>query len=148
VTREEISRADAIRIIARARESFAEPSELKDLVEDWHAQTVFDALLDAYAGETNGFLGCVCEAITGTPFRVVGKPEERLSCPCCHRRTLTERHDRSLGTGYDICDYCRWEDDGTTRDDARSSVNRGSMAEYRARIGADPDVYCCEKWPK
>jgi hypothetical protein len=146
--RREISRADAIRIIARARESVAETSELKDLMDDWHAQTVFDALLDAYAGVTNGFLACACEAITGTRFRVVGEPDERLPCPCCHRRTLTERYDVSQGTGYEICDYCRWEDDGTVRDDVVSSVNRGSMSEYRARVAADADVHCCEKWRK
>jgi len=146
--RREISREDAIRIIARARESVAEPAELQDFIEDWHARTVFDALLDAYAGVTNGFLSCVCEAIMGTRFRVVGEPEERLPCPCCHRRTLTERYDVSLGTGYDICDHCNWEDDGTVRDDVVSSVNRGSLAEYRARLAADADVHDCEKWPK
>jgi hypothetical protein len=146
--RREISRAEAIRIIARARESVVETSELKDFMDDWQAQTVFDALLDAYAGVTNGFLASACEAITGTRFRVTGEPEERLPCPCCHRRTLTERYDASLGTGYDICEYCRWEDDGTVRDDVVSSVNHGSMAEYRARVAADADVDSCEKWPQ
>jgi len=33
-------------------------------------------------------------------------PEERHRCPCCGYPTLHSRRD------YDICELCRWEDDG------------------------------------
>jgi hypothetical protein len=146
--RQALSRVDAIRLIARARDSVCESSQLKELMDDYNAHTVFDALLDAYAGVSNGFLACVCEAITGKSFEVVGEPEARLPCPCCHRRTLTEVYDASKGTGYDVCDHCHWEDDGTVRDDVVSSVNRGSMEQYRARMNAEADAHSCEKWRK
>jgi hypothetical protein len=145
---ETVSRIDAIRLIAKAREYVGDSSELKELMDDWHADTVFDALLDAYAGVSNGFLACVCEAITGKRLEVVGEPEARFACPCCGRRTLTELYDASKGTGYDICAHCNWEDDGTVRDDVASSVNHGSMAEYRVRLDAEADARSCEKWPK
>ena len=145
---EKVSRVDAIRLIAKARECVGDSSELKELMDDYAADTVFDALLDAYAGVSNGFLACVCEAITGKRLEVVGEPETRLPCPCCHRLTLTEAYDPAQGTGYDICDHCHWEDDGTVRDDVVSSVNRGSIAEYRARLNAEADARSCEKWRK
>ncbi|WP_199735554.1 CPCC family cysteine-rich protein [Corallococcus sp. AB045] len=55
----------------------------------------------------------------------MGEAEVLLPCPCCGGRTLTERYDAVVGTGYDICDHCRWEDDGTVSDTVHSSVNRG-----------------------
>lgn len=36
-----------------------------------------------------------------------GKALELLACPCCGRKTITERGD------FDICKVCWWEDDGT-----------------------------------
>jgi hypothetical protein len=146
--RQKLSRVDAIRLISRAREAVCERSTLEEFMDDYHASSVLDALLDAYAGVSNGFLSCVCEAITGSRFEVTGEPEPRLRCPCCHRHTLTEAYDPSQGTGYDICDHCNWEDDGTVRDDVDSSVNHGSMSQYRARLEAEADARACEKWRK
>ncbi len=79
---------------------------------------------------------------------MVGQPEPPLPCSCCGRRTLTERYDPRQGTGYDVCDHCSWEDDGTSDPDALSSVNHGSMAEYRLRLGEEADRCICEKWPR
>lgn len=61
-----------------------------------------------------------------------------LPCPCCGAHTLTERYDLLQGTGYDICSFCDWEDDGTTDIHAYQSINRGSIADYRKRLGMDP----------
>jgi hypothetical protein len=146
-TRQQISRADAIRIISRAREAVCEPTLLRDLMDDWEAPTVFDALLGQYAGVGNGFLSQLCEAITGLRLEVTGDPETRLPCPCCQRRTLTEVYDPAAGTGYDICDHCGWEDDGTSTDERHSSINRGSMAEYRERMMRESNYHDCRKWP-
>ncbi|MBL0694489.1 CPCC family cysteine-rich protein [Comamonas sp. JC664] len=77
-----------------------------------------------------------------------GDAEHRYPCPCCGRRTLTELYNAEEGTGYDICNHCRWEDDGTTKADAGSSVNRGTMAQYRARLLKDLNYYFQEKWHK
>ena len=132
--KQKLSRVEAIQVISRARHAVCEQSRLQELMDDYGANTVFDALLEAYAGVTNGFLSQVCEAILGQKVDVVGEPEVRFPCPCCNRQTLTELFDAAEGTGFDVCDYCGWEDDGTQNDEAISSVNRGSMADYRSRI--------------
>jgi hypothetical protein len=53
----------------------------------------------------------------------------RYSCPCCGYPTLSERG------GYDICQLCRWEDDG--QDDAHADEvwggPNGSYSLTRAR---------------
>lgn len=110
------------------------------------AATVSEALAEAYAGVSNGFLSQICEAIWGRKIEVIGEPALRYPCPCCRRRTLNELYDANEGTGYDICDYCEWEDDGTVDDEAISSVNNGSMTQYRARIREKSNYCVCDKW--
>lgn len=68
--------------------------------------------------------------------KAFGERDGLYPCPCCGLRTLTERFDPMEGTGYDICPYCKWEDDGTTEKDADAykSINRGSMSDYRKRL--------------
>jgi hypothetical protein len=144
--RQKISRHDAIRLISQAREAVCERQALQELLDEWQASTVFEALLEGYAGVSNGFLSQVCEAISGERLEVIGEPAARLPCPCCHRRTLDELRDVEAGTGYDICDYCGWEDDGTKDPEVETSVNAGSMAQYRARILRERNYYACEKW--
>jgi hypothetical protein len=144
---ETVTRAEAIAMIAQARQTLCEPQRIDELLEDYGAETLLDALLHEYAGVSNGFMSQICSAIAARKLDVIGVPEPLLPCPCCARRTLTERHDVALGTGYDICDFCGWEDDGTSDITVRSSVNRGSMAEYRDRIGREASPCPCDKWP-
>lgn len=68
--------------------------------------------------------------------KAFGERDGLYPCPCCGLRTLTERFDPTQGTGYDICPYCKWEDDGTTEKDAETyrAINRGSMSDYRKRL--------------
>jgi hypothetical protein len=144
--RQSLHRTDAIRLISQAREAVCERSRLQAFVDDYAAGSVFEALLDAYAGVSNGFLSQACEAISGTRYLVVGDPEIRYKCPCCNRLTLSEEYNQEAGTGYDVCDYCGWEDDGTTDDSVISSVNHGTMCEYRERVADEANEACCEKW--
>ncbi len=141
-----ISRAEAISAIARAREAVCRPEELENLLEDCHAASVHEALLCKYAGVTNGFLSQIYEAISGARAEVIGEPEFRFRCPCCHRQTLDEIFDPEQGTGWDICDHCGWEDDSTTDETQHSGCNRGSMSEYRERMRARPNYYNRDKW--
>ncbi len=144
--RQKISRSDAIQLISQAREAVSAPDRLQALLIDYGTNTIFDALQQAYAGVSNGFLSQVCEAILGLNIEVIGEPEARLRCPCCQRQTLGELFDPEAGTGYDICGHCGWEDDGTQDPKAHSGVNRGSMAEYRERMDAEFNYYFCDKW--
>lgn len=100
------------------------------------------------AGTSNGFLSEVIHAITGCEVEVHGEVEERFPCPCCGFKTLTERFNPKEGTGYDICPYCNWEDDGTVNIESYRSINRGSILDYRNKIDANPNRYYINKWLK
>jgi hypothetical protein len=119
--------------------------ERSNYLENYQSATVQEAAEQEFAGVTNGFLGQVYGAITGRRVRVVGECATLLPCPCCGMLTLTERHGVEDG-GYDICDHCNWEDDGTTDAVAYSTCNRGTMTDYRQRIADSPEVHHCQKW--
>lgn len=99
-------------------------------------------------GVSNGFLSEVVHTITSYEVEVYGEVEELFPCPCCGYRTLTECYDSMEGTGYDICPYCNWEDDGTTDIHSRRSINGGSIQDYRDKIKANPNRYYINKWIK
>jgi hypothetical protein len=144
--RRTVLRGDAIRMISRVREVVCESTVLQEILDDYGAVTIFDALREEYAAVSNGFLSQVCEAISGETMEVIGEPEDRFRCPCCQRKTLGERYDAAIGAGYEVCGYCGWEDDGTRDEREHSGVNRGSMVEYRERLGKESNYYACEKW--
>ncbi|NNC22203.1 hypothetical protein HRD49_40865 [Corallococcus exiguus] len=79
-----------------------------------------EAIQVLYRGVTNGFLPQVCEAIL--------------------------LYNAVVGTGYDICNHCRWEDAGTVSDSVDSSINKGTMSQYREQIREESNYYCREKW--
>lgn len=99
-------------------------------------------------GVSNGFLSEIIHTITGYYVEVCGEVEDLFPCPCCGYKTLTECYNPKEGTGYDICPYCNWEDDGTTDINIYRSVNKGTMLEYRYKIHANPNKYYQNKWLK
>lgn len=100
------------------------------------------------SGTSNGFLSEVIHTITGYEVEVCGEVEDLFPCPCCGFKTLTERFNPKEGTGYDICPYCNWEDDGTTDINSYRSINKGSILDYRNRISANFNKYYINKWLK
>ncbi len=84
-------------------------------------------------GVSNGFLSEMIQTITGYEVEICGEVEELFPCPCCGYRTLSECYDSVEGTGYDICPYCKWEDDGTIDVNIYRSINRGSISDYRKK---------------
>ncbi len=147
-----ISRDDVLKLLVRCRMTFNSKDQIAELMEtscdddDTIEEDLFLTLTELYKGTSNGYLSEVYEAITGEKVEVIGKVYELFKCPCCNRSTLSERYDLEKGTGYDICDYCNWEDDGTTEIDTISSVNRSTISEYRGRIQENPNFYYREKW--
>ncbi|MDE7476958.1 MAG: hypothetical protein K2M91_03250, partial [Lachnospiraceae bacterium] len=107
--------------------------------------TELDPLLDLIEveleGVSNGYLTQFFRTIIGCDIEVCGEVEKRYSCPCCGYKTLDEIYDSSKGTGYDICPYCNWEDDGTTDISAQTSINHGSIQDYRDKIKNNPNKY-------
>lgn len=100
------------------------------------------------SGTGNGFLSEVIYTITGYEVEVCGEVEDLFPCPCCGFKTLTECFNPKEGTGYDICPYCNWEDDGTTDINSYRSINKGSILDYRNRISANFNKYYINKWLK
>jgi len=147
-----ISRDDVLKLLVRCRLTFNNQEQLVELLEtscinnETIEEDLFLTLTELYKGTSNGYLSEIYEAITGEKAEVIGKVDELFKCPCCNRKTLSESYDSKKGTGYDICDYCRWEDDGTTEIDTHSGVNRGTISEYRSKIQENPNLYYKEKW--
>ena len=107
---------------------------------------IVEELHDAFDGVSNGYMSEVYESITGEKAEVIGEVTKLFKCPCCLHNTLTEQYNLELGEGYDICRYCKWEDDGTTDIYSVRSINNGSIADYRKRIANNSNFYLREKW--
>jgi len=101
-----------------------------------------------FQGVSNGFLSEVIHALTGNEVEVIGKVEVLLACPCCGFKTLTELFNTVEATGYDICSYCGWEDDGTNDETSYRSINHGSISDYLCKIQENPNKYYIDKWLK
>ena len=99
-----------------------------------------------FQGISNGFLSEIVYAITEAKFEIIGEVEALFPCPCCGYKTLTELYNLTEGTGYDICSYCKWQDDGTADINRRISVNRGTMTDYRNKINENPNRSHINKW--
>ena len=87
-------------------------------------------------GISNEYLSDLVEMITGTRVHVRGEVEDLYKCPCCGYKTLSEKNNVDESTGYDICPYCGWEDDGTIDIDKYRSINKGSINDYRHELSA------------
>jgi hypothetical protein len=146
-----ILRMDVFKLIAKCRKKFSSPEVMNYFLEsddpkDHSKNKIIDMVYEMYSGTNNGYLSDLYEAITGCQIEVIGDVSKRFSCSCCHLKTLSEKHHLEDGTEYDICDYCFWEDDGTTEVNLRSSVNRGSILEYRKKIKLHSNFYNKNKW--
>ena len=149
-----IKRSDVFEVMMRCRFALNTKEQLlyfverREFKEDSIEEEVLDMIAHAYQGVTNGFLTNIYEAITGEVVEVIGPVSELFPCPCCGRMTLTEAYNPELGTGWDICHFCKWEDDGLTEKDKdiHRSINRGSMEDYRLRIKENPNYCHREKW--
>lgn len=141
-----IQRAQAYKLIEEIRGSINKAfltGYLGDCIQEEQTE-----LNIALLGVSNGFLSEVIHTITGYNVEVCGEVEELFTCPCCGYKTLTERYDSQEGTGYDICPYCNWEDDGTTDIYSYRSINKGSILDYWKRIRENPNRYYMDKWLK
>lgn len=145
-----ICREDAIKLIVEIQNTIEKKIDLsKYFSKDPLINGIEEKELDTnFQGVSNGFLSEIIESIIGYKVEVCGNVEVLYPCPCCGFRTLTEIYNPIEGTGYDICSYCNWEDDGTTDANSYRSINRGSMADYRQRIQKNFNRYYINKWIK
>lgn len=143
-----ISREIAIKLIREIREVVEKKIELSeyfgnDLFERNEEQIELETDIQ---GVSNGFLSEIICAITGYEMEVYGEVEMLFPCPCCGLRTLTEIYNPIEGTGYEVCPYCKWEDDGTTEINIYRSINKGSIEDYRNNMQAKFNKYYINKW--
>lgn len=143
-----ISRENALKLMDEVRSIVGKQIELSRYLEqDFSENSVEQTELEVYCqGVSNGFLSEIIHAVVGYGIEVVGEVEELFPCPCCGFRNLTELYDPNEGTGYDICPYCNWEDDGTTEINEYRSINRGTIEDYRNKIDVNLNKYYINKW--
>ena len=142
-----LTRDEALKLINEVRSVIEKNIDLvKYLDEIYLGDSVEQTDLETYCqGVSNGFLSEIVHAVTGYEIEVAGDVEELFPCPCCGFKTLTELYDVSEGTGYDICPYCKWEDDGTTEINVYRSINRGTIEDYHNNIQANFNKYYINK---
>ena len=146
-----ILRTDVINTIYNYRMAFISKDQLISSL-DYETQNlesgVFDKIKYELIGCSNGFLSDFYLTLTGERVEVIGETKRLFSCPCCGFQTLLEVYDAQKGTGYDICRYCQWEDDGTVEVSRHSSINRGSISDYRQYILENRKFFYKNKWLK
>lgn len=141
-----ISRKSAIKLLSVIRKVSEANIDLKQYFEYNFLEKTEMELDIEVQGVSNGFLSEILGMIIGQNIEVYGDVERLFPCPCCGLRTLTEEYNLDKGTGYDICPYCNWEDDGTTDVNVYTSINRGSITDYRNRIKENYNKYYINKW--
>jgi hypothetical protein len=143
-----ISRENAIKLISDIRKVNEKEIDFKKYLEDSSSinNMVQTELYTEIQGVSNGFLSEILCMVTGQNIEIYGDVERLFVCPCCGLRTLTEEYNLDKGTGYDICPYCNWEDDGTTDINAYRSINKGSIKDYRNKILTNNNKYYINKW--
>lgn len=100
-------------------------------------QAVLESIRYKFRGAPNKYIANYIGDTFGCDVVVTGTPEVLYPCPCCGARSLDELYSKKHATGYDICEHCGWEDDGTTDPHIRSSLNKGTMSEYRSTLSLD-----------
>lgn len=145
-----IFREKAIELISKIRDVIKKDIDLSDYFgSDFMVCNEEEVELETdIQGVSNGFLAEIICAVTGYNFEVCGEGEKMYPCPCCGFKTLTEIYNLTEGTGYEICPYCGWEDDGTIDPKVYRSINKGSMNDYRKNMQTKSNKYYINKWYK
>lgn len=143
-----MSRKNAIKTIKRIRDVANETIQMNDFISRIVPEVCDTEIDDVINGFSNGFLSEVINTIFGCQCEVIGEVAPLFKCSCCGFKTLTEYFDPLNGTGYDICSYCGWEDDGTKDAMTYSSVNKGRIIDYQQKIKNNPNKYYTFKWLK
>lgn len=143
-----LSRENAINLINDVRKNVSQEIDLAKYFGEEFSKNIMEQneLTMDVQGISNGFLAEILCMILGYDIEIYGEVEALFPCPCCGLRTLTEEYNVQEGTGYDICPYCNWEDDGTSDINEYRSINRGSIKDYRNKIKENFNKYYINKW--
>lgn len=141
-----MSRENFLELMYLIRGFIEKEINLSEYLEEYNSNADLESNELDVQGISNGFLSQIAYLMTGYEIEIVGEVEELFSCPCCRLKTLTELYNELEETGYDICPYCKWQDDGTTDIHAYRSINKGSITDYRNKLCSDFNKYYINKW--
>ncbi|WP_448702788.1 CPCC family cysteine-rich protein [Mucilaginibacter sp. AW1-3] len=100
-------------------EKSLETGDVAPEVSNYYARKYIEYEFSFYL---NSYLQTFLSNQLGIVVEVKGKGPKLLPCVCCGYKTL-------MGTGWEICDVCFWEDDGVTELHKISGANHISLFE-------------------
>jgi len=98
------------------------PSDVQNTLYD---ELISIALSSEYKGVTNSYLSNSMKKTGIGEYEVFGLIEPLEACPCCGYRTLSSR------ANYEICDLCKWEDNGVVDPEQYSGPNHMTLGEAK-----------------
>ncbi|RON21009.1 hypothetical protein BK660_18400 [Pseudomonas brassicacearum] len=113
------------------------PSDVQNPLYD---ELLLIALRSEYKGVTNLYLSSQMKKMGFGEHQVLGLIELMEVCPCCGYRTLSSR------ANYDICDLCKWEDNGITDPEQYSGPNHMTLGEAKETFSKNMNVLPLDKW--
>lgn len=114
--------------------------------EDFLKNELLNFIIEKNKGVSNGYLSDLYKLLIGENIEVIGNVDDMYPCNCCGYKTLSEKY--GIDGGYDICDYCGWEDDGTVNPYEYSSVNQCSIDDKRTYMTLNHNLFYKVKWLK
>jgi hypothetical protein len=113
------------------------PSDAQNALYD---ELILIALSSTYKGVTNSYISNSMIKMGLGEYDVYGLIESLEACPCCGYRTLLSR------ANYEICDLCKWEDNGVADSDQYSGPNHMTLGEAKKIFTKNMNTLPLDKW--
>ncbi|MHC8380126.1 CPCC family cysteine-rich protein [Pseudomonas sp. LB3P14] len=113
------------------------PSDVQNILYD---ELLLIAFASAYKGVTNSHISKSMIKMGLGEYEVFGIIEPLEACPCCGYRTLFSR------ANYEICDLCKWEDNGVVDPEQYSGPNHMTLGEAKEIFVKNMNILPLEKW--
>lgn len=112
----------------------------KDIEHSLADELILFGLVSDYKGVTNEFLADQLIELGYGAYEIEGDVEFLSACPCCEHRTL------STISNYEICNLCKWEDDGTTAPETYSHPNHMTLSDAKEEFCKRSGTLPLKKW--
>jgi hypothetical protein len=111
-----------------------------DVQKPLYDELLLIAVRSEYKGVTNLYLASQMKKMGFSEHEVLGLIEPMEACPCCGYRTLSSR------ANYDICDLCKWEDNGVIDPEQYSGSNHMTLGEAKKTFSKNMNILPLDKW--
>jgi hypothetical protein len=112
----------------------------KDIENSLADELILFGLASDYKGVTNEYLADQLIEFGYDTYEIEGDVEFLCACPCCEHRTL------STTSNYEICNLCKWEDDGTTAPESYSHPNHMTLSDAKKQFFSKSGTLLLKKW--